>query len=512
MPVTATIRKGGQFIEVSADGQNPLPVATLKALEGPLHYDHMTFNFGGGNRFDDVGSRHGMTKERRRMFTYDAQGRFCCLKGFYPKVKGILERLGYLVVYIDKDPPKRDEIYTADWERVFDRFQMRPQQDTCLAQIDMHDYGVIVAPPAFGKTHLMAMVANLYPHAKIDIVTSRKDVVGRIIQTISETIPEVGQVGGGKHRDGRVTVYTAGSLHRSNNDADILLADEAHELMTDRLAELVGRYAYSRNYAFTATPDCRLDGAHARMEGMFGPKIFEMTQQVAEQCSLVVPVVVQWLDVRSDHDPVRMYKTPVARKRNGVWRNQQRNGVIAEAARSFLQDNLQVLILVDTIDHALHLRKLLPEAKLCYSEGALSDGSEKRAFYIRNGFLRADEDMTAMQRTELRRQFERREVMCVIATGVWAVGVSFDSLNVLIRADAGDSETLNIQMPGRVCRTDSTTNKECGLLVDFNDLWSPYFRARSTNRRRDYNARGWTQLLHSGETWQPIARTHRGNL
>ena len=511
MQATAVIRKGNGYIDVSENGQVPLPVTVLRSLEGPMHYDHVTFHFG-GNRWDDTGTNRGLTKERRQLFVYDNQGRFTCLKGFYPKIKGLLERMGYRVIYIDKDPPKDPLVYEANWERVFERFQMRAQQDTCLAQIDMHDYGVVVAPPAFGKTHLFAMIANLYPKAKIDIVTKRKDVVGHIIRLINETIPNVGQVGGGKHRKERVTVYTADSLHRSDYDADFLLADEGHELMTDRLAEMLSRYTLSRNYAFTATPDSRLDGAHARMEGMFGPKIFEMSQQVAERCELVTPVMVQWLDVRSDYDAARAYKTTVARKRNGIWRNQVRNNVIAEAARSFLADDLQVLILVDTIDHALHLRKLLPEASLCYSEGALGAGSEKREFYIRNGFLEESEEMTAMQRTELRRRFERREVMCAIATGVWAVGVSFDSLNVLVRADAGDSETLNIQMPGRVCRIDAATQKECGILIDLNDLWSPYFRARSANRRRDYHARGWTQLLHTGELWQPHSRSHRGNL
>jgi len=506
----ATVRKGGQFIEVSSNGQNPLPMAALKTLEGLLYYDHVTFHFG-CNRFDDGGKR-GLTHERRVMFTYDDSGRLCCFKGFYPKVKANLEKLGYRVVYIDKDTPKRPEIYQANWERVFERFQLRAEQDTCLSQIDMHDYGVVVAPPAFGKTHLMAMVANLYPKAKIDIVTKRKDVVGRIIQLVSETVPDVGQVGGGKHHDSRVTVYTADSLHRSNYTADILLADEGHELMTDRLAEMLGRYASSRNYTFTATPDMRLDGAHARMEGIFGPKIFSMSQRDAERHALVTPIMVQWVDVRSDADVAGPYKTIVSRKRHGIWRNHQRNSILAETAKSFLEDGLQVLVLVDTIDHALHLRRFLPEAKLCYSEGALGQGTEKRATYIRAGLLTEEEEMTSAQRTELRKQFERREVMCCIATGVWAVGVSFDSLNVLIRADAGDSETLNVQMPGRVCRTDTGTGKECGILIDFMDHWSDYFRARSSNRRRDYHTRGWVQLNGDGSIWEPMSRGHRGNL
>jgi superfamily II DNA or RNA helicase len=377
----------------------------------------------------------------------------------------------------------------------------------------MHDYGIIVAPPAFGKTHLMAMIANMYRQAKIDIVTKRKDVVGRIIQILTETIPNVGQVGGGKNRVGRVTVYTADSLHKADYDADFLLADECHELVTDRLAEMLARYPHSRNFGFSATPDTRMDGAHARLEGLFGPKIFELSQQAAEECEIVVPVMVQWFDMRSDVDVAKPYKTLVARKRNGIWRNHQRNNAIAIAARAFLEEDMQVLLLVDTIDHALHLRKFLPEAQLCYAEGQLSEGSYKREFYIRNKLMESDEaEMTPMRRTELRHQFERREIMCCIATGVWAVGVSFDSLNVLVRTDGGDSETLNVQMPGRVCRIDAATGKEAGILVDFMDYWSPYFKARSTNRRRDYHARGWTQLNNNGEVWEPTARRPRGNL
>jgi superfamily II DNA or RNA helicase len=199
----------------------------------------------------------------------------------------------------------------------------------------------------------------------------------------------------------------------------------------------------------------------------------------------------------------------VAFKRRGIWRNQLRNQLIADTAKQYREADQQVLILVDTVDHALHIRKLLPEAQLCYSDGALSS-ADKRNFFVRNKLLGKDEVMTAQRRSELRHAFERREEMLVIATGVWSVGVSFDSLNVLIRADGGDSETVNIQLPGRVCRIDESTGKTCGILVDFYDGWNPKSRNRSSNRRRAYHKRGWTQLSASGKVWTP--RTNRARL
>lgn len=507
----ATIKQGGPFIEVSADGTQPLPPQVYHTLEQPLFYTHLTFVYGAAGFDPMTGAKHGMQQEQRRLFQYDANGRFVCQKGFYPRLRTLLTQMGYEVLYINRDEPKPERIYKADWDRVFERFELRPKQDECLAQIAMHDYGLIDAPPAFGKTHLMAMIACMYPHAKIDIVTKRKDVVGRIKSLLTRWVPSVGQIGGGKKdRDRRVTVYTAGSLHHSDFEADILLADEAHELMTDRLAEQLGRYWRSRNYCFTATPDMRLDNAHHRMEGIFGPRIFRMTQQEAEALGLVSHVIVQWIDVDPGVNPAGNFQSLVARKRHGIWRNQWRNQAIAEVARSLLSDQLQVLIIVDTVEHAMHLRQCLPEATLCYSEGALD--AERHASYVQAGVLAPDEVMTSQRRVELRQQFERRELMCVIATGVWSTGVSFDSLNVLIRGDAGDSDTFNVQIPGRVCRKDPATGKEVGILIDINDKWDQKFSDRSRNRRRAYHKRGWTQLQSNGEVWDPRKRATRAKL
>jgi superfamily II DNA or RNA helicase len=504
----AVIKKGGPFIEVSADGAVPLHPKAYAPLESALTYMHNHFEFG-GRAFDSLTEvRHTFRPERRRLYHYDGQGRLVCPKGFLFKVRDILQQMKFEVVVVDTDPPKADNIYQADWDRLFERFTLRPQQDVCLAQIDMHPGGLIDAPPAFGKTYIMGMVASIYKHAKVDIVTKRKSVVNTIADKLIRWIPSVGRVGGGKkQRDRRVTVYTADSLHHSDYTADILLADEAHELVTDRLAELLSRYWYSRNYCFTATPDTRMDNAHVRLEGLFGPCIFRMTQQEAEQLGLVTHVFVQWINVNPGVNPAQQYQSPVARKRNGVWRNQWRNQIIAETVKSFLKDGLQVLILVDTADHAVHLRHYLPEAVLCYGENAIKD--DKRRRYINAGLLDADEVMTTQRRVQLRQQFERRELKCVIATGVWSTGVSFDSLNVLVRADAGDSETFNVQIPGRVCRIDPVTGKQAGILVDFVDMWDSRFQQRSNNRRRSYFKRGWTQLLADGTSWTPGSRGKR---
>jgi hypothetical protein len=165
-----------------------------------------------------------------------------------------------------------------------------------------------------------------------------------------------------------------------------------------------------------------------------------------------------------------------------------------------------VLILVDTVDHALRLRKFLPEFFLCYNEQSLRDPN-KRRFYARLGLMEMDEPIvSASMREELRQKFKNRELMGVIATSVWARGVSFDSLEILIRADGGASDTRNIQLPGRVGRIDPVTKKAVGLLIDCYDAFDDNTRDRSDGRRRSYGKRGWTQYMENGKVWEPRSR------
>jgi len=501
MPKSATIRQQGPLIEIGTPERTPLDGDIYAKLALPLTYTYQRKRYG-IDAYDDVtGEYRSMEFERRRLYTLDSDGRLCCQKGWRSRVTQILQQNGYEVEFISLDRPKPAYIYQANWDRVFSRYEFRPQQDICLAHVDMHDGGIIDAVPAFGKTFIMGMICNLYPRAKIDIITKGKSVVATIIRHLSRWVPDVGQVGAGKRRKSRVTVYTVQSLHHSNYDADIVLADEVHELMTDNFSTLLGRYFYARMYGFTATKETRFDNAYHRMEGLFGPTIFYMPYPEALRLGLVSPIVTQWIDVDTRPNPIANIEDPVARKRFGIWRNEHRNRLVANAARSFYELGFQTLVLVETFEHGLFLRRWMPPAvRFCYSEQCLEDQNKRKA-YIEWGLLEPTERMTAIKRDRLRREFEEREFLLAVATGVWSVGVSFDSLQVLVRAEGSGSETQNTQAPGRVCRIDD--RKDVGIVVDFWDLWDAGFLARAQSRRRTYAKHEWQQYMGNGELWMP---------
>jgi len=507
MEKQAIIRRAGPIIDIGTIDGTALPKQDLAILQDPLHYTHLQYNHSGFNEFTQRSEK--VTSEHRKLYEFDMVGRLVLMKGYRSYAETTLQSMGYKVAYLDRNPPpKRPKRYDMDWDNVFSKFEFRSLQDQCLAQIAMHDCGIIDAVTAFGKAYIIWMVAALYPQAKIDIVTKRKDVAQNLFNLGHRFVPSVGMRGGGKKRIGRVTVYTADSMHHSDFDADIVMFDEVHELMTDRYIELVSRYGDTRTFGFTASKETRFDNAHHRMEGHIGPTIFYLDYPTAEAHGLVVPIIVQWLDFNLPVNPCGGVSNPVARKRWGIWRNEARNHKIAQFAQSIVDSGMQTLLLVETVEHALYLRQFLPNFELCYSEQALSDQG-KRAGYIRDGMLGEYEDMTSTRRQELREAFEQQKIMAAIATGVWSTGVSFDGLQCLGRIDGGSSETNSVQMPGRVGRLHPESGKDCGIMFDMNDMFDAGFRTNTTSRRRMYESRKWTQITNAGHVMSTNGKRRR---
>ncbi len=493
------IRRSGTLIDISPDGRSPLDPRIVELLRPALSYDHKTL-LRGHQRYGPDGNPQNIEVETRAMYAIE-EGRLVTGFGFIYRISEMLQQVGITPHYINLSPPKREGVYEPNWDNVRRYIEFRPKQEECLHYITQNECGLINATMGFGKTYMFEAIAHLYPRAKIDIVVRLKDVAARIARQLSRSIPNVGQIGGGKLINGdRVTVYTAGSCHRATGDADFLLADEAHLLMTEQTSRAMAQaWRFTRNFAFTATPEGRLDGADAQLEMFFGRQIFYLPYPEAVALGLVVPIHVRWLPVRLEdcgginpaHD-----KHGTTKMRWGIWRNQGRNQRIARDVRENYPDpNTQILILVATIDHAIMLWQNLPEFALCY--GSMDDEDLER--YKRNHYLPENFVPTTPDRRDaMREAFERGELKRVIATDVWATGVDFEPLQVLYRGDARESQILDSQGPGRVSRIHAASGKQFGEVVDCLDIFDKTFKRKSETRKRHYAALGWSQDWPSG--------------
>lgn len=487
MEKKVTIRLSGNALDLSTDGKSPPPNDLRELLEAQLRYKYVQI-VRGQAAYDRNGRRMPIKTETRIMYESDKYGRMVCGVGFLSRITNLAKKLGYEVITEDlSDPHPRTDRYTVDFDNVAKNFEFRERQDEILVKVATNQRGVIEALTGAGKSYLFAAICLCFPKARILVTTKRRDVVESIRLHLTKWLPNIGQIGGGINKPARITVITADSLHKvTHDDWDIILMDECHELIAPSYATELVKFRCARIFGFSATPTSRMDGTNIRLESLAGPIIFSMSYQEGVEAGLVVPIRVRFLDVILQQNPA-LGRTDVPRIRWGIWRNQERNRIIAAAAREFKDD--QVLIMVTTFDHAVHLKQFLPEFTLCYAER-----SDDKAFdrFISKGMLSPDEPKIDTKRRQLlRRQFEMGELRKVIATDVWSTGVSFSELGVLIRADARQSTIMDSQIPGRVCRLHAESGKQEGLVIDLLDQFDPGFRAAAAKRRRNYEAKGW---------------------
>lgn len=439
-----------------------------------------------------------------RMFAKDHAGRLVTPMGMYQRVVDTLKPLGHSVRLRTLPRSNATPFYASDrqaaWDNIFDprwRITLREGQEAFLTTLATRVARWLPArfdcPPAFGKSFVIGLVARMYPAATIHVVTKRVAVLrDRIYPELCMMVPDVGIVGGGQRTNNkRVQLYTADSLHHSTGAADILIVDECHESGADDMAKQLAKYDQSVNFGFSATHDMRLDNKDMRVEAMFGPIVYSMSYAQAVAAGLVVPIQVYWRDVRMAYNPCQHETDSVERKRHGVWRNSTRNALIAQDARRYDADT-QVLITCETVEHLLHLKKQLPEYEVVYSEQGIKPG-DTRYYQGLGVWPDGMPVMTSEHRANLTAAFETGRLKRVIATTVWNVGVSFNNLRVLIRADAGGSAIMDTQIPGRTSRLSPADGKEAGIVHDYRDQFDSGFQRRARQRAANYAAQHWRQ-------------------
>lgn len=490
------LKRWNNLLQLSAAGDRSMPKQVVEALHPTLSFKKTTFVRPTRTNYAEQDSDFNVSPVQiTEISMYEMLGGALVTGvGLLTKLVTALQALGLTVRFVDLSPPRdRPDCYVPDWDSLFRNMPtLRPKQVEALQKVVAAERGVLTAATGFGKSFLVEGFCHLYPGAKIHYVVPQRDVAKKVYATLVSKFAGVGFYGAGNKLAGeRITVFTAGSRHYTDGDADILLLDEVHEMMTDRVAkDLVSSWPSARIFGLTATPSSRSDGADAQLELFCGPEIFRLTYREAVELNLVVPIRVRWINVRITPDPVAAC-APSAKMRHGVWRNNARNAIIAADVRAnYPEPSTQILVLCATVDHAIHLWQHLREFSLCFSN------VEKLStlWYIERKLLpHGFETVTPAVREAMRQRFAAGTLKRVIATDVWMTGVDFTPLQVLYRVDARASAIKDAQGPGRVSRLHD--GKLYGEVVDCYDSFNPGFRRRSDTRRRNYASFGWTQTF-----------------
>jgi superfamily II DNA or RNA helicase len=495
---SVVMRRAGNLLQVSDPDLRGLNPAVVAALDECLGYWHKTFYRGYEKilRKQAGAANPGLETVWSKLYRL-APGGLYCGAGMKSRITAALGGRGIPFEYQDV---RQKRLPAADWDRLLELpdLELRHKQGDALVTIDAAEGGVIEAPTGYGKGFILRMLCAVYPSSRIMVVSPGLSLLDSTYRKLLTVTGDVGRIGAGHcESDARVLLCSADSLHRAPLDeVSLLIYDEVHTCGTAKRSKaLSSRFTEAKFIGFTASPNKRADGADAVVESLFGPLLTSISYGEASEAGVVSPIQVWFERIPLTSTSPFLPAGDVQRKRVMYWRNEDRNRKVAQAiehgCKLLKDDNPQILVMVETVEHAYELSKHLPGFELVYS--SLNDA---RADELSDGGYKVPVDpLTTAQQMERLKRFETGELRRVISTHCWKQGIDPVQLKMFVRADGGTSAINNIQLPGRLSRLHG--DKEYGLLVDFWDEADPWTLRRSKTRLADYKKIGFS-LLNRG--------------
>lgn len=368
----------------------------------------------------------------------------------------------------------------------FEVTPLREYQQKCVEAAVAERRGIIEIATGGGKTIIAANIIRRVARPALFLVHTR-DLMYQAVSVLRRELGiDVGCAGDGKMDIQPVTVATiqtcaramdikldqspdddealeseapvtgdsAEDLHQLLRTTPVVFFDECHHLPADTAYSLAMEMEGALwRYGLSATP-YRADRQDMLMEAALGPKIFSARASMLIELGYLVPPVIKFLPV-----PPLIVKSGKADYQeiynSYVVESKKRNRLIAETARELSSEGKSVLILVNQVRHGELLREMLTDVPLVQGADRTED---------RNAVFT---DLCA------------KKQLIVIATTLADEGLDVPSLDSVILASAGRSETRALQRLGRALRI--APGKAMATVIDFMDN-APYLREHAANR------------------------------
>lgn len=419
------------------------------------------------------------------------QSAFCTLAGYESRIVNGLRDKG-IDVHIETRVDTG--LGRPDFTKI-SHIPLRDKQKEMLLKSVTVPVGLFDLATGSGKTFFIKVLAAIYPQATIVITVPAIDVARDIYDGLvgGDLIDpgEVGFVGDGERNVRRITVAVTQSLHHCNFNANLVLADEAHMLLTENYISALNQFTRARLLAFTATPEGKSDGSDGYLEALVGPVLVHSDYQTSVSAGSIVQIKVKMVGSHVGPDVSGMTQDHM-KERLAIIRNEERNKLIASwvnKMKAELGDSQQILVMVGKTEHAYLLQLLLQDFVV-----VCSDITTKRwGDLIKQGAVDPSwqKPCLSKDRDRYKAEFETSTLKYAIATGVWERGVDFKDLACLVRADGMASPIKSGQIPGRLSRLGRDGKKSHGVLIDFYDTFSRDYKAKSRKRLQVYKSNGW---------------------
>lgn len=362
---------------------------------------------------------------------------------------------------------------------------LRDYQQECVDAALKQRRGVLELATGAGKTAVATYLIHLLGKRALFLVHTR-DLLHQTIRYMKDQLGvEIGQIGDGVVDIQPICVATVQTCARALDIAidetdegekpekdptdvatreeeiadfirtvPVVFFDECHHLPAECCYELsMQTKAACYRFGLSATP-YRSDRQDLLLEAAVGAKIYRANASVLIEKGYLVPPEITFTELPplSYHGKRPGYQDIYEQY---VVEHGYRNRLIAERAKALAAKKQSVLILVSQVRHGMEIAKLCPEAVLVQG----SDVSDVRR--------------------EVFSRLEKKQQLIVIATTLADEGLDIPTLNAVILASGGKSETRALQRLGRALRC--AKGKTKALVFDFVDN-APYLSEHSKKR------------------------------
>jgi superfamily II DNA or RNA helicase len=357
---------------------------------------------------------------------------------------------------------------------------LRPEQNAAVQALANHDFGVLSATTAFGKTVVAAAMIALRGCNTLVLVHRRellRQWVEQLQEFLSLTSKEVGSIGGGKRRPtGRVDVAVIQSLVRKGEVSDLiggygqLIVDECHHLSATSF-ELVARRSKAKYVLGLSATVARKDGHHPIIFMQCGPVRHRVDARThAARRGIEHRVRIRHTDFRFNEISGQRLSIPAVYA--ALAADADRNELIFDDVLKALEDGRFPIVLTERRDHLEWLQQRFSRfaRNVIVFKGGMTEKARKDA------------------RTMLD-ACERKERL-VISTGKY-LGEGFDDprLDTLFLTMPISWKGTLAQYVGRLHRTHH--DKSNVVVYDYVDPLVPILARMATRRQAGYRALGY---------------------
>ena len=310
-----------------------------------------------------------------------------------------------------------------------------------------YERGVVQSPTSAGKTTIMAALAKIYPLDFVILIHNTS--IAKQLQTEIQAMIEepVGLIKGGQWETQRVTVAMVQSLidklglsTRSKKEklpplidaqelvqnTGVLLLDEAHHSSSDTWFTLCKQFTKTRfRFGLTGTPFMRGAGDDILLVGATGGLIYEVAEQELIDAGLIARPIIHLYKINSPYIEDELPYDEVYKR--GVVNNNELNDLAATMISGLYENNAQILVLCEHLDHIDNIAKRLKDLE----------------FEILTGESKLED------REEAQKLFKAGKLKVILASKIFDEGISLENIDVIFRMGLLKTEIKSKQQTGR---------------------------------------------------------------